>query len=314
MPKLAIVHHRHEEWLEAIQVAEPRLECRSWHPREALQADRAWLADAEALFTWRFPEGFPALMPRLRWIQNGGAGVDHLVAHPEIPAGVQITRADGRFGHWMARYVAGHLLRDAQRIPEAEACQREGRWDGRLLPENLNDRLALVVGFGRIGRQIGRSLRELGLSVRGFVRSARDDEEFPLHGCAELPTFLPEARLLVLCAPLTPETTGLVDARLLAHGNPELLLVNVGRGQQVVEADLLAALDAGRLGRAVLDVFPLEPLPEASPLWRHPRVTVTPHHSGPSTVRDLVPDILDKLAAYAEGRAIPGAVDRGRGY
>lgn len=237
-----------------------------------------------------------------------------MVADPAIPEGVQITRADGRFGHWMARFVAGHLLFDAQSLAAVSAAQAEGRWEGRMLPENLNDRRALVVGFGRIGRQIGRALRELGLEVHGFVRGARPDDEFPLHGTQELPGFLPEARLLVLCAPLTEETRGLVDARLLAHGNPELLFVNVGRGDQVVERDLLVALDEGRLGHAVLDVFPQEPLPSDSPLWRHPKVTVTPHHSGPSTVRDLIPDIQDKLRAYAEGDPIPGAVDRKRGY
>ncbi len=171
-----------------------------------------------------------------------------------------------------------------------------------------------MVGFGRIGRQIGRSLRELGLEVRGFVRTPREDAEFPLLGAGDLPAWLPEARLLVLCAPLTPETRGLVDARLLAHGHPGLTLVNVGRGEQVVVPDLIAALDAGRMGRAVLDVFSPEPLEADSPLWSHPKVTVTPHHSGPSTPRAMVPDLLPNLRRFAEGLEIQGAVDRARGY
>lgn len=314
MPKLAVVHHRHEDWVAAITEAEPRLDIRGWHPREALSADSAWLADAEALFTWRFPEGFLAKMPRLRWIQNGGAGVDHLVANPEIPMAITLTRADGQFGFWMARYVVGHLLSEAQRLSACEACQGEHRWDGRLLPEDLTGQLALVVGFGRIGRQIGKALEALGMAVQGFVRTPRQEHGVTLSGLDALPEALPKARLLVLCAPLTPETQGLVNGQLLSYGNPTLTLVNVGRGDQVLVPDLLAALDSGRLGRAVLDVFSQEPLDADSPLWGHPKVTITPHHSGPSTPRAMIPDLLPNLRAYAEGRPLESAVNRELGY
>jgi len=314
MRRLAVIHHRHMDWVPALQEAEPRLEIRGWHPREAQEADGSWLSEAEALFTWRFPVGFLARMPRLKWIQNSGAGVDHLVGNAEIGPDIVITRADGAFGFWMARYVLGHLLSEAQRMAEGAASQATATWNSKLIPEDLSGRSALVLGFGRIGRQIGRALRELGLEVHGFVRTPRADDEFPLHGAGDLPAHLPGARLLVLCAPLTEATRGLVDARLLACGNPGLTLINVGRGEQVVAADLLAALDAGHLGRAVLDVFPVEPLPGNSPLWRHSKITVTPHHSGPSTPRAMIPDIQDNLRRYAEGLPPMGAVDRGRGY
>lgn len=314
MRRLAVIHHRHMDWVPALQEAEPRLEIRGWHPREAMGADAPWLAEAEALFTWRFPEGFLARMPKLKWIQNSGAGVDHLVRHPEIGPEILITRADGAFGFWMARYVVGHLLSEAQELEACRLAQQAVLWNSKLIPEDLSGKTALVVGFGRIGRQIGRALRELGMEVHGFVRTPREDGEFPLHGSAELSGFLPSARLLVLCAPLTEETRGLVDARLLAHANPELTLINVGRGEQVVVADLLAALDAKRLRRAVLDVFQVEPLPVDSGLWGHPGVTVTPHHSGPSTPRAMIPDILGNLRRYAEGLLPEGAIDRARGY
>jgi glyoxylate/hydroxypyruvate reductase A len=253
-------------------------------------------------------------MPKLAWVQNSGAGVNHLVDQPDIPAHVPITRADGQFGLWMARYTVAHLLAEAQRLDACAAAQRERRWDSQLLPEDLTGQSALVFGFGRIGRQIGRALRALGMDVQGFVQSPRPDPEFPLRAGAELASWLPKARLLVLCAPLTEATRGLVDARLLAHGHAGLTLVNVGRGEQVVPPDLLQALDQGRLGRAVLDVFPQEPLNPASPLWEHPRVVVTPHHSGPSTPRAIIPDILPNLRRFAEGLPVEDVVDRTRGY
>ena len=314
MRRLAVIHHRHMDWVPALQEAEPRLEIRGWHPREAMEADRDWLAGTEALFTWRFPSGFLARMPNLRWIQNSGAGVDHLVDNPEIGPDIVITRADGAFGFWMARYVVGHLLSDAQRLEEGRASQERAAWNTKLIPEDLSGRIALVVGFGRIGRQIGRALRELGMEVHGCVRTPRPDGEYPLHATSGLPALLPHARLLVLSAPLTEATRGLVDARLLQQCTGDLLFINVGRGEQVVAADLLAALDAGHLGRAVLDVFPVEPLPSDSPLWSHPKITITPHHSGPSTPRAMIPDILDNLRRYAEGHAPEAPVDRDRGY
>ncbi|MCE1229253.1 MAG: D-2-hydroxyacid dehydrogenase [Firmicutes bacterium] len=314
MRKLAVVHHRHDDWVPALKEAEPRLEIRGWHPKEAMEADPAWLADAEALFTWRFPEGFLKKMPKLRWVQNGGAGVEHLVKHPDIPEDVLVTRADGQFGLWMARFVCGHLLSEAQCLEACAQAQKERRWEGRLLPEDLTSKQALIVGFGRIGRQIGRALTELGMEVKGFVRRARKEADRELFGLADLPAHLPSARVLVLCAPLTDETRGLVDARLLAHGHGALTFINVGRGDQVNHEDLLAALDSGHLGRAVLDVFPVEPLSTDSPLWSHPRVTITPHHSGPSTPRATIPDLIANLKAYAEDRPIENAVDRDLGY
>jgi len=310
--RLAVIHPRHREWVPALQAAEPRLEIRGWHPDEA--PDPAWLAEAEGLFAWRLPPGLMAAMPRLVWLQNAGAGVDHLMGEAGIPPRVAITRADGQFGLWMARYVAGHLLHEAQRLDACRQAQDARVWEARLRPEDLTGQVALVFGFGRIGRQIGRALRELGLEVHGFVRTPRADGAFALHGPGELPGWLPRARVLVLCAPLTEATRGLVDAGLLAHGHAGLTLINVGRGGQVVVPDLLAALDAGRLGRAVLDVFPGEPLPPDSPLWGHPGVTVTPHHAGPSTPAAMVPDLVGNLGRFAEGEPVEDGVDRVRGY
>jgi glyoxylate/hydroxypyruvate reductase A len=279
-----------------------------------MQADSAWLAECEALFTWRFPNGFLAKMPNLKWIQNAGAGVDHLLCHPEIPKSVAITRADGRFGLWMARYVCGHLLYESQQIETCRLAQAERQWQGKLLPERLHDKLALIVGFGRIGRHIGYALRALGMAVHGFATQCRQDADFPIHAISHLIEFLPQARALVLCAPATASTKGMINAAILAYANPELTLINIGRGNLVVLPDMLDALDNGRLGRAVLDVFEAEPLKPEDPLWSHPRVTITPHHSGPTIPEDLLPDILENLRSYAEGRPIARAVDRGRGY
>lgn len=312
--RLCVLHHRHQDWVPALRDAEPRLDIRGWHPREADAVDRAWLDRAEGLFCWKIPPDFLPGMPDLKWVQNSGAGVEHLLADPAIPPAVAITRADGEFGFWMSRYVLGHLLHGAQRIDACRAAQAEGRWDPKLIPEDLWRERALVLGFGRIGRKIGVALRAIGMEVTGIVRTPRSDPDFPLATAADLADLLGAARVLVLAAPSLASTRGLVDGPLLAHGNAKLLLVNVGRGDLLDPDALLAALDQGTVGHAVLDVFPEEPLAADSPLWRHPGVTVTPHHSGPSTPRALIPDILENLRRFAEGLPIQGAIDRGRGY
>lgn len=312
--KLAVIHHRFTEWVPALKAAEPRLDIRGTHPRDWVSLDPTWLAEAEALFCWQLPAGLAAKMPSLTWVQNSGAGVDHLVDHPELPVHIPITRADGHFGFWMARYVCGHLLNEAQRLDACAQAQSQATWNSKLIPEDLGGKVALVLGFGRIGRQIGRALRELGMDVIGLVRNAKEDAEFPLRTSSELPELLPTARCLVLAAPSTKETRGMVNAAMLRHGNANLALINVGRGSLVILDDLLAALEAGRVGQAVLDVFPEEPLPTTSPLWHHAKVTITPHHSGPSTPKDLIPDVLENLRRFAEHRPIQGAVDRQQGY
>ncbi|HJV91757.1 MAG TPA: NAD(P)-dependent oxidoreductase [Holophagaceae bacterium] len=314
MRRLAVIHHRHMDWVPTLRTAEPRLDIRGCHPRDLGGMDAAWLAEAEGLFCWKLPAGLAGRMPRLTWVQNSGAGVDHLVNHPELPAHIPITRADGSFGLWMARYVCGHLLQEAQRIDACREAQAAALWKPALIPEDLTGRSALVVGFGRIGHVIARALRELGLDVTGLATRARTEDGFTVVPWSEGPARLPQARLLVLCAPLTPATRGLVDATWLTKGHSGLTLVNVGRGELLELGALRDALDTGRVGRAVLDVFPEEPLPADHWLWRHPQITVTPHHSGPSTPAHLIPDIQENLTRFAEGRPIVQAVDRVRGY
>jgi glyoxylate/hydroxypyruvate reductase A len=312
--RLAIVHHKAVDWAEALKAAEPRLDVRGWHPREALAADEDWLSGAKALFTWRFPNGFLQKMPNLVWVQNAGAGVDHLVNHPDLSKDIAITRADGRFGLWISRYVCGHLLTEVLEIDNCRLAQTEKRWAGKLLPERLHGKTALIVGFGRIGRHVGLSLRTFGMDVIGFATQDRPDPDFKVCSISRLAEYIAGARVLVLCAPATEASRGLINADILTHGHTDLTLINVGRGSQVVLPDMVAALDGGCLGRSVLDVFPSEPLSPEDPIWAHPRVTITPHHSGPTTIEDILPDVLPNLMAYAEGRPIMDAVDRERGY
>ncbi|MGE3289737.1 MAG: D-2-hydroxyacid dehydrogenase, partial [Pseudonocardia sp.] len=169
-----------------------------------------------------------------------------------------------------------------------------------------------------IGRAIGRLLRGLGMRVRGVGRSARDDDpDFgDVASPADLPRLLPETDYVVLAAPLTDETRGLVGAAELRAMRPTARLINVGRGELVDEAALVAVLEAGGIGGAALDVFEREPLPASSPLWALPGVIVSPHMSADAVGwREQLADLfLDNLRRWCAGRPLRNVVDKSVGY
>jgi phosphoglycerate dehydrogenase-like enzyme len=275
---------------------------------------RALLPAADAVFGWRVPRELWAHAPRLRWVHAMAAGVDWLLV-PELPARVTVTRTRGVYGPWMAEYVVGWCAWVTQRMETYRAAQRARAWRADLLPRPLHGRTLCVVGLGDIGRAIGRAAAALGMRVIGVSRSGRRAPgvaaAVPLGG---LRRALGEADFVVLVLPLTAETRGLVGARELAAMRPGAWLINVARGAVVDEAALAAALDAGRLGGAVLDVFATEPLPEEHPWWGRENVVVTPHIAGPDYAEELTAVFNDNLRRFLAGRRLRFVVDRRRGY
>jgi phosphoglycerate dehydrogenase-like enzyme len=196
------------------------------------------------------------------------------------------------------------------------AGQRERRWVKTEVEPGvgqLHGAQVLVLGTGAIGRRLMTLLRAFECEVRGFARRSADAQ---LHTLAELDAALPSAAVVINTLPHTPETQGLLGRERLARFAPSALLVNVGRGSAVDEAALVEALDAGRLGGAVLDVTQVEPLPAASPLWQHPRVILTQHTGGrfPRESEAKLDVFLGNFARFTRGEPLSGAVDPARGY
>jgi len=272
------------------------------------------MGEIDIVYGWKFPPSLYARAPRLTWHQVMGAGVDWAFV-PELPPHVTITRAPGVFGTWMSEYVLGWCLWVTQRMETYRTAQRERRWLGELLPMRLRGATLTLVGVGDIGRVIARAAAAVGMRVLGVSRSGR-----PVPGVArvyrttQLHQALGLADFVVLVVPLTPRTRGMIDARALAAMRPSTWLLNIGRGALLDEAALLEALGARRIGGAVLDVFPKEPLPPEHPLWRQDNVVITPHISGPSTPAELAPIFNDNLARWLAGRPLRHVVDRRRGY
>jgi glyoxylate/hydroxypyruvate reductase A len=249
-----------------------------------------------------------------------GAGVDHLFATPDLPD-VPIVRVvdpdlTGRMSEWVVLHALLHL-RDVRRY---ERQQRERIWDEDADPPAAGDVRVGVMGFGELGRDAARKLKMLGFDVAAWSASPKSEPGIAcFHGPDGLEAMLPRTDLLVSLLPLTEATRGLLDARLFAKlaqggrlGGP--ILLNAGRGGLQVEADILAALDAGVLKAASLDVFETEPLPRESRLWRHPQVYVTPHNAAVSAPSAVARAIAGQIVAFERGEPLRHVVDRARGY
>jgi phosphoglycerate dehydrogenase-like enzyme len=276
----------------------------------------AALASTEVLLAGSFPaEDLARRAPRLRWIQSTNAGVETLV--PRVPPGVLLTNASGVHGPHGAEFAVTALLLLQHRFPHFATRQREGRWDPAYSTP-IAGRTVVVVGVGRIGSEVARRARRLGLRVLGVRRSGAPHPAVErMYRPADLPRVLPRADFVVVTTPLTPGTRGLLGKRELDLLPRHAGLVNIGRGA-VVDCDALAdKLRRGELGGAVLDVFPQEPLPAGSPLWSTPNLVVTPH-CGVDDAAAYVPRCLAiffaNLRRYLAGRPLANRVDAARGY
>ncbi|MER5211849.1 D-2-hydroxyacid dehydrogenase [Streptomyces sp. NPDC002838] len=282
------------------------------------------LPGAEALLAWvtitpavreSWPDD-PQKAPR--WVHAAAAGVDSFLFPALVDdPGVTLTNSRGVYDRAAAEYVLGLILALAKDFPGTWEHQRRREWRPRPC-DTITERTVLVWGTGPIGRAIAGLLRAIGMRVSGAGRSARTEHpDFGrVHGPATLASALAEADYVVLAAPLTKDTRGMVDASVLAAMKPGARLINVGRGALVDEKALVGHLADGRLAGAALDVFDQEPLPVQSPLWDMPGVIVSPHTAGETTgEREALMEVfLDNLTRHSEGRPLRNVVDKRRGY
>jgi len=312
-----------------ILFAAPEFDADAWRRRIAAVAGGRAIAvegsdayDPAAIryaLVWQPPAGLLAALPNLEAIFNLGAGVDRLMADttlPDVPI-VRVVDPDltGRMTEWVTLQVLTH-----QRSALAFlARQKAHEWVEEASPAASAVRVG-IMGLGELGRDAAEVLVRLGFQVAGWSRSARDVpgvETF--SGAAGLDAFLARTDILVVLLPLTEETRGILNAGLFAKlardgalGGP--VLINAGRGGLQVEADILAALDAGVLKAASLDVFETEPLPATSPLWERDDVAITPHVAAISDPSALCRGIVAQIEAHERGEELQHVVDRARGY
>jgi glyoxylate/hydroxypyruvate reductase A len=295
-------------WIDNLRAAFPDDEVR-------VPPDIGDPADVEVVVIAR-PD--PALLAKLRnakLIVSLRAGVDDLLDAPGLPPGVPIVRAQEPGGDKMIdEYVLLHVLRHHRGMPGFVAAQARGEWIDP--PVRLAEERAVgFMGLGVIGLSAARRVRDLGFRVAAWTRTPKSEpgiESFA--GPARLRAFLERTEILVNVLAVTPETRGVVNATTLAALPEGASLINIGRGEHVDDAALIAALDSGRLAHATLDVFRVEPLPGDHPFWRHPKITVMPHTARRPQAARIIPHAVDNIRRFRAGRPLLQQVDRARGY
>ncbi len=279
------------------------------------EADQPPPEAVEALLAWRLKPGTVPACPRLKLLCSTGAGVDKLTGTGDLPAELPITRVvDPEQGVQMAQYAVAVTLAHTRELARYAEQQAQARWLRHPVRGAAQCRIGLL-GLGAVGQAMARAFQALGYPVAGWSRSLRAVPGVQCHaGEAGLAAMLAATDVLVCALPLTPQTHGLLNARTLGHLPRGAFVVNVGRGEQLVEADLQALLDDGHLSGAALDVFEREPPAPDDWVWRHPRVRATPHIAAQASFDTVAAQCLAALQAVREGRRPLHAIDRAAGY
>jgi phosphoglycerate dehydrogenase-like enzyme len=287
----------------AVEAVSPRIRAHRFDPADGPPSGEA--TQAQVLV----PRGGGALppevldaLPRLRLVQLTSAGAEKFVG--QLPERVTLCNARGAHTPATAEWAVAAMLAAQRGIPHFTREQDAGRWSPRTEHSVVGARV-LVVGAGDIGSTIGRMLAGFDVELTYVARTARDG----VRSTAELPELLPHADIVVLIVPVTPQTTGMVDAAFLAAMKDDALLVNAARGVVVDTDALLAELTSGRL-RAAVDVTDPEPLPEGHPLWSAPGLLLTPHVAGavPDTDARATAAVTDQLARVLAGEPLQNVV------
>jgi glyoxylate/hydroxypyruvate reductase A len=295
-------------WSAALKAEIPGLDVRVW-------PETGDVGDIDAALVWNHPPGELTRYPNLRLILSLGAGVNHILDDPTLPPDVPIARlVDPGLTAGMAEYTVLTVLRYHRHFPAYEQLQRERRWKKLGIPDTAVRRVG-ILGLGEIGAACAKAVAALGFPVAGWSRTPKDIPGIQSFAGAEnLHRFLQRSDILVCVLPLTPDTRGILNAKTLAALPQGAFVINIARGGHVVDSELIAALDAGHIAGATLDVFVPEPLPSEHPFWTHPKITLTPHVASLTDPRTAAVPIAENLRRLRDGRPFLHLVDRQSGY
>ena len=288
-------------------------------PQETFACDRRLLSvgDIDVALVANPPRGGLTALPGLRLIHSLWAGVDGLLSDPSVPAHVPLVRmVDPEMAQTMAQTALWSVLGVHRQFFDYAAAQRQARWSPQDARGAAQDWTIAVLGLGQMGMTVAADLAAHGYRVLGWRRqSTAPAPRLELHtGPAGLDAVLRQADVVINLLPLTAQTRHLFCKPLLSTMKKGAAFANFGRGSQVVEADLLSALDEGHLSRAILDVFETEPLPAGHRFWSHPAVTVLPHVAAQTHPRSASQVVARNIATWRAGGAVADLVDRARGY
>lgn len=294
-----------EPWVEGLSASDMVNKVHVWPTNENL-------SEVKALFVWKpLDEGVVEKLPNLQWVSSLGAGVDHLVNDAQIPNQIPITRiVDPFLTRDMTNYCIMGVMMHQRSIDEHRQNQNNAHWD-RLAYKNLK---VGILGLGELGAHCASTLAGLGFEVSGFSRTPKHLDNVACYSGDNLEEFLAPLDVLINLLPVTPQTESILNADLFAQMKKGTYLINVARGNHLVEEDLIGALDSGQLSGALLDVFRQEPLPAEHPFWEHPKIKLTPHVASVTSPDSALRLLQDQIGRLIEGKELLHQVNREAGY
>jgi len=308
---LYIVYHSHDDpmeyWQEGLEMLLPGLRLVAPDSPEAKQA--------EVIITWNPPTGTIAGLPALKGVISLAQGVDHILKDPSFPRHLKFARLiDPYMSEAMAEWVLLSILEKQRDSEIYRAAESRKEWI-RLRPRIASNTCVAIMGLGAIGAHVATKVAAMGFKTIGWARSPKTIAGVTaLTGADGFGQCLEQADYLVSILPLTAETRNIYNARSFAAMKEGAFFINAGRGLQVIEEDLIDAIDTGPLSGATLDVTRIEPLPQESPLWDHPLIRIWPHVSAQTNADSAARQVADAIIAIRSGREPQNAVNVERGY
>jgi len=295
-------------WIEALKAVDETLDIRIY-PKVGDPGE------IDFVLTWPYPHGLWHAFPQIKAISSIGAGVSHIVDDPTLDPKIPILKlTDSRLNQSMWEYLLAAISYQAMQLPLYGYQQEQKQWK-ELPPRRFDGVTVGIFGLGNIGKFVAEKLASLGFVVKGFANSPKEIAGVEVYTPKETTDeVMGSLDIAVSILPLTPSTVGFFDAAFFASLKKGAGFINVGRGPQVDEVELMQALDSGQLSHAWLDVFVDEPLREDHPFWTHPKVRVTPHIASITDPRSVAAQIVDNYHRAIKGEVLENVVDRASGY
>lgn len=296
------------DWKKALLALDPNLDIRIW-------PEVHYPAEIDYLLVWNHPIGVLNQFPQAKAIASLAAGVDHVLRDTHLNPSIPLVRVvDPFMANDIVQYVTAYVLQYIKRIPHWALKQKQKQWS-KEPPFSFADKTIGIMGLGHLGSKAANILQQLGLNVVGWSNSPKILSGVKhFTGQAHFKDFLSQTHILICMLPLTNETRHILNKKTFSHLPLGSYLINVGRGDHLLEEDLLHALSSGQLEGACLDVFHQEPLPLAHPFWSHPQIQITPHIASVTNAVTAAPQILENYQRLLSGKTLLNSVDWVKGY
>ncbi|RDV14225.1 glyoxylate/hydroxypyruvate reductase A [Pontibacter diazotrophicus] len=295
-------------WVNALKERRPELDLR-------IYPEGTHREDVEFALAWNHPLGAFKEYPNLRCISSMGAGVDHILKDPELPEAAIITRiTDPNLAKDMAEFTVALVMNHVRGLSSYKIAEQRQSWEPKRYLRTEDVTIG-VMGVGVLGTYVARHLNEIGFKVNGWARTAKEIEHVEVYvGQDGLDAFLAASDILICLLPLTKETANILNKDTFRKLPEGAFVINVARGEHLVEQDLIGMIDEGHLAGASLDVFREEPLPKNHPFWEHPKINITPHIASITNPATAVSQILDNYDRLKKDEPLTGTVSLTKGY